>query len=182
MKTYRKLFFGISLISIGISLSLLSCNNETAASQNDANKDIIVNSEERNSEASTNSTDNERGDGKVHKINTAQFVDEIFDYKANPSKWLYKGNMPAIVDFYADWCGPCKRVAPIMDKLAEKYKGKVNFYKINTDEEQELSAGVFGIQSIPSIIAIPVGKDPQMKTGAFSEEEYIKLIEDNLLK
>jgi len=90
--------------------------------------------------------------------------------------------MPAIVDFYADWCGPCKRVAPIMDKLAEKYKGKVNFYKINTDEEQELSAGVFGIQSIPSIIAIPVGKDPQMKTGAFSEEEYIKLIEDNLLK
>jgi len=121
-------------------------------------------------------------EGKVRKINTATFIDEIFDYKANPTKWVYKGSKPAIIDFYATWCGPCKRVAPIMDELAEKYKGQVNFYKIDTDQEKELSGTVFGIRSIPSILYIPVDGQPMMSTGLSAKDEYIKQIETQLLK
>jgi thioredoxin len=134
------------------------------------------------SETETPSASSAEGDGKVHKINTATFIAEIFDYKANPQTWVYKGDKPAIIDFYADWCGPCKRVAPIMDELAIKYKGKVNFYKINTDEEQELSGSVFGIQSIPSILYIPLKGQPSMSAGAYPKEEYISQIESTLLK
>ncbi len=122
------------------------------------------------------------GEGKVHKINTEYFIAEIFDYKTNPTKWVYKGSKPAIIDFYATWCGPCKKVAPIMDELAEKYKGKVNFYKIDTDEEKELAGSVFGIRSIPSILYIPVDGQPMMSTGLYPKEEYIKQIENSLLK
>ncbi|PLW92443.1 MAG: thioredoxin [Marinilabiliales bacterium] len=114
--------------------------------------------------------------GKVHYLNTQNFVDQIFDFRTE-TEWKYKGNKPAIIDFYADWCGPCKRVAPIMEELAKEYKGEIDIYKVDTDREQEL-ASAFGIQSIPSIMFIPLDKQPHMYVGAFPKSEYIRIINE----
>jgi thioredoxin len=89
--------------------------------------------------------------------------------------------LPVVVDFYADWCKPCKMVAPIMDELADYYKGRVNFYKVNTDQNRELSS-VFQIRSIPSILFAPKEGQPSMQAGAMSKEQYIKIIDEYVLK
>lgn len=104
------------------------------------------------------------------------FIEKIFDYE-NSNEWNYKGTKPAIIDFYADWCGPCKMVAPILEEIAKEYDGLIDIYKIDTEAEQEL-AMVFGIRSIPSILFIPVGDRPQMAVGAFPKDGFIKAIED----
>ena len=106
------------------------------------------------------------------------FKEKIFDYE-NSEKWNYIGELPAIIDFYADWCGPCKQIAPIMVELANEYDGKVLIYKVDTDAERQL-AGMFWIESIPSILFIPVGEQPQMVTGALPKESFVKIIEEVL--
>lgn len=106
------------------------------------------------------------------------FLKKVFDYENN-QEWNFKGEKPAIIDFYADWCGPCKMVAPIMEELSEEYYGMLDIYKIDTEAEQELAA-VFGIRSIPSILFIPVNGQPQMAAGALPKPQFIKLIEDKL--
>lgn len=106
------------------------------------------------------------------------FIDKIFDYENNPSEWKYKGDKPAIIDFFASWCGPCKMLSPIIDELADEYKGSVDIYKVDTEQEQEL-ASIFNIRSIPSILFIPVGESPQMAMGALpkaSLEEAIQTV------
>jgi thioredoxin 1 len=108
------------------------------------------------------------------------FKEKVWDFEKNSQEWVYKGDVPCIIDFYADWCKPCKMVAPIMDELAIKYKGKVKIYKINTDKEKKL-AGVFGIRSIPSVLFSPMEGRPEMQTGALPKADYIKIIEDKLL-
>ena len=108
------------------------------------------------------------------------FIQQVFDYTKN-KEWKFEGELPAIVDFWAPWCGPCKMVGPVIEQLSEEYKGRVNFYKVNTDEEQELAA-VFGIQSIPSLLFIPKDKQPMMAVGALPKESMKKVIEDELLK
>ncbi len=107
------------------------------------------------------------------------FLKEIFDYENN-KEWKFQGELPAIIDFYADWCGPCKMVAPIIEELSEEYEGKVNFFKIDTEAEQELAAA-FGIQSIPSLLFIPVDGKPQMAAGALPKDTFIEVIEKELL-
>jgi thioredoxin len=119
--------------------------------------------------------------GEVVYLKTNMFIDQIFDYKTHTKKWVYKGDKPAIIDFYTDWCGPCKRVAPIMEELAAEYDGQIRIYKMNTEKEPEV-AGVFGIRSIPSILFIPVNGQPTMYTGAYPKQHYIDLINENLLK
>jgi thioredoxin 1 len=106
------------------------------------------------------------------------FLEKVFNYEEN-KEWKFEGDKPAIIDFYADWCGPCKMVAPIMEELAQEYDGKIDVYKINTDEQQEL-AGAFGIQSIPSILFIPLDEQPQMAAGALPKETFQKVISDVL--
>jgi thioredoxin len=106
------------------------------------------------------------------------FKEKVFDYE-NSSEWSYKGEIPAIIDFYADWCGPCKMVAPILEELADEYDGKLHVYKIDTDAEQEL-AGAFGIQSIPSLLFIPVDGQPQMAAGALPKDTLKKAMKDVL--
>lgn len=104
------------------------------------------------------------------------FKEKIFDYENN-NEWNYKGEKPCIIDFYADWCGPCKMVAPIMEELSKDFEGLVNIYKINTDEEQELSS-LFGIRSIPSVLFIPVNDKPRMAIGAMPKQGYEQAIAD----
>ena len=112
------------------------------------------------------------------QITKQDFIDKIFDYE-NEKEWKFKGELPAIVDFYADWCGPCKMVAPVLEKLSEEYEGKLNIYKVNTEQEQEISAA-FGISSIPSILFIPKDEQPQMAAGALPKETFKQLIKDVL--
>ncbi|ULQ55767.1 thioredoxin [Flavihumibacter rivuli] len=113
------------------------------------------------------------------KMTTADFKEKVFNYDTE-KEWKYAGQLPAIIDFYADWCGPCKMVAPILEELSEEYAGKLLIYKVDTEEEMELSAA-FGIQSIPTLLFIPVEGQPMMQPGAFPKNIFKKVIEEHLL-
>lgn len=112
------------------------------------------------------------------RLNAAQFKEKVFDWESS-KEWRYKGDLPAIVDFYADWCGPCKMVSPILDELSQEYEGKMYVYKVNTDEEPEL-AGVFGIQSIPSLLFIPLDGEPRMALGALPKQQIKRAMSEVL--
>lgn len=107
------------------------------------------------------------------------FLTKVFDYEKN-GEWSFAGELPCLIDFYADWCGPCKMVAPILEELAVEYEGKINIYKIDTEAEQELAA-VFGIRSIPSLLFCPKGDRPQMAQGALPKDVLKDAIEKILL-
>ena len=107
------------------------------------------------------------------------FNEQIFDYSKEEA-WSYKGSLPAIIDFYADWCGPCKAVAPVLEELSKEYDGKLLIYKIDTDKEAELSS-LFGIQSIPTLLFIPVSGNPMMQKGAIPKKAFQQVIEERLL-
>ncbi len=106
------------------------------------------------------------------------FKEKVFNFEEN-SEWKYEGELPAIIDFYADWCQPCKMIAPILEELAEEYEGKLKIYKIDTEQEQELAAA-FGIQSIPSLLFIPVDEQPRMAAGALPKESLLEVMKDVL--
>ena len=116
----------------------------------------------------------------VKHLSKKEFLEKIYNYEKNPDKWVYEGDKPAIVDFYATWCGPCKVVAPILEELANEYAGKIVIYKIDTDKERELSAA-FGIQSIPTLLFIPMKGDPQVAQGALPKESLKRAIDEFLL-
>ena len=106
------------------------------------------------------------------------FLEKVFNYEKNKD-WTFEGNLPAIIDFYADWCGPCKMIAPVLEELSDEYAGKINIYKVDTEAEQELAAA-FAIRSIPSMLLIPMNEQPQMANGALPKQELHKLIQDVL--
>lgn len=106
----------------------------------------------------------------VKYMTTAEFLQKVHNYKENPDTWKYQGKTPCLIDFYADWCGPCKKLAPVMEELAAKYEGKVIFYKVNVDREKELSAA-FGIQSIPSLLFVPLNGQPAMNAGVLPKDQ-----------
>jgi thioredoxin 1 len=108
------------------------------------------------------------------------FNQKVFNYEQN-KEWKFEGDLPCLIDFYADWCGPCKTVAPILEELSEEYKGKINIYKVNTEAEQELSAA-FGIRSIPSLLFCPKEGQPQMAMGALPKDTFRQVIEEVLLE
>jgi len=110
----------------------------------------------------------------MEHLTLQSFKEKIFDWDKH-QEWQFNGQRPAVIDFYADWCGPCKMVAPIMDELSSEFAGKVDFYKVNTEQEGEL-AGMFGIQSIPSILFVPTGEQPQMAQGALPREAFREII------
>ncbi len=118
---------------------------------------------------------------KTIHLNKIDFLKKVANYEANPNEWKYLGDKPALIDFYADWCGPCKAVAPVLEELAKEYDGEIYIYKIDTEAELELSA-LFGIRSIPSLLFIPMNGTPQMAQGALPKNALKEAINKVLLE
>ena len=116
---------------------------------------------------------------RVVHITKADFLKKVYDFEKNPEEWKYLGSQPAIVDFYADWCGPCRQLSPVLDELAKEYSGKLTIYKVNVDNERGL-ATFFGIRSIPTLLFIPMKGKPQRSLGALSKTELKGIIKDVL--
>ena len=116
----------------------------------------------------------------VRYLTTAQLSERVFDYKNNKD-WKFKGDKPCVIDFYTTWCGPCKRLAPIMEELSQTYCDQVVFYKVDTEREREL-AYLFGINSIPQVLYIPMEGKPMLLQGLYPKENIVQIIEEFLLK
>jgi thioredoxin len=157
----KKSIFAILALSMFV---VFSCKN-TAKSNEEANN-------------TANKYDNQ---GAVVQMTKSSFTELVMDYEKNPNTWIFKGEKPCVVDFYADWCRPCKMVAPIMEELAKEYQGKINIYKVNVDNEKEL-AQFFRIESIPAILFSPLKGEPSMQAGAMSKEQYKEIFDKFLLK
>lgn len=153
-------------LTVFVALFLTACSTNAQNKENKENKNI-----------------NQQNEIKMGTIQLTKedFLTKVADYENSPNSWQYLGDKPAIIDFYADWCKPCRAIAPILEELAEEYNGQIYIYKINTEKEQEL-AGAFGIQSIPSLLFIPMGEQPQMAQGALPKEELKRIIAEILLK
>lgn len=160
---------GILLLAVALNLGFISCDTNAAEKT----------SSTKNKDKTTVAAEKETA-GTVVYLNEESFRQLVWNYSQNPQDWVYEGELPAVIDFYADWCGPCKRVAPIMEKLAKDYNGKVIIYKVDTDANRELSS-VFGIRSIPSVLFIPKNGKPAMQPGAMQEEQYKQIIEEFVL-
>lgn len=118
---------------------------------------------------------------KVKQLTYSEFLKNIWDFEKSPNTFVYKGKVAAIVDFYADWCGPCRKVAPIMEKLAQEYDEKLTIYKVNVDQEKEL-ASAFQIRSIPTVLFIPKDGQPMLQVGAMTEAQFRDVITKHLVK
>lgn len=127
----------------------------------------------------TDDTAKASADGNVTYLSTADFRLKIMDYTVHQTEWVFEGERPAVIDFYTTWCGPCKMMAPIVEETAKSYAGKVDFYKVDIEKEQEL-AQTFGIQSIPTFLFIPAKGKPTMQMGAMSKETFEKMVDENL--
>lgn len=119
-------------------------------------------------------------DNKVIQMNKELFIKDVFDYEKS-KEWAFKGELPVIIDLYADWCAPCRMIAPILKDLANEYDGKIKIYKVDVDKEKEL-AGLFNVTSIPLLVFIPKNGTPQLMPGAADKATYKKAIDDFLLK
>lgn len=166
-----------------ILFALAACNSNQknsseTATENTSSAEINQAAENPVAKTSVEMVSSETGGAVVH-LTTETFKQKVFNYDVN-KEWKYEGTTPCIIDFYADWCGPCKKVAPIMDELAKEYDGKIIIYKVDTEKQQELAAA-FGIRSIPSILFVPVSGQPQMAQGALPKENFVQAIEEVLL-
>jgi len=165
----KKLVF-ILVIAV---FSLQSCNANQKSkngSEDSANNTAPV-------QTVSQSDNNESGSVKLTK---KDFIDQVWDYESSPKEWNYKGDKPALIDFYADWCGPCKIASPILEEVAKEYDEKITVYKIDTQVEREL-ASVFGISSIPAFLYIPMDGKPTMTKGiGRSKEDTKKMFVDNV--
>jgi len=162
----KKLFL---IFGIAFTVSLISCSNINGGQEK---TDLSLKNNTTAKEAPSAA--------EVEYLTYDTFIEKVWNFEKNPDNWVYEGTVPCVIDFYADWCKPCKMVAPIMDELAVKYDGKVKIYKINVDKEQKLAA-IFGVRSIPSVLFSPMTGKPSMQAGALPKDQYIQIIEDNLL-
>ncbi|MBN1339539.1 MAG: thioredoxin [Bacteroidales bacterium] len=166
------------LWAFALAVFMTACNSAGTKEVNDSK---TVSNETAVTEKSTSPEKSaSEEDLKPEMLTAALFKEKVWDYENNPGAWVYKGEIPCVVDFYADWCKPCKIVAPIMDDLADYYNGRVKIYKVNTDEQREL-ASVFQVRSIPSILFAPATGQPAMQPGALSREQYIEIIDEFVL-
>lgn len=129
----------------------------------------------------TSNNNKNKTDVKTVELTKADFLTKVANFETSPEEWKYLGDKPALIDFYASWCGPCKAVAPILEELAAEYGDSIVIYKVNTENEQDLAAA-FGIRSIPSLLFIPKDGELQMAQGAMSKADFKKAIDEVLLK
>ena len=160
-----KRIFTLLVLVVGF-MTLVSCKGQAKNNSNET--------------TSTTEVTGKQTAAPVH-ITKADFLKKIYNYEANPNEWKYLGDKPAIIDFYADWCGPCKMIAPSLEQLAKEYAGQINIYKVDVDKETEL-AQAFGIQGIPALLYIPMEGKPQMLQGAMPKYQLKEKIESILLK
>ncbi|MBN2664280.1 MAG: thioredoxin [Bacteroidales bacterium] len=159
-----------------------SCSDDKNKDNSQDNTTTVVDGNNNNTTTTTdnnqntNQTDINSADatGLVTILDSQGFITKVFDFN-NSQDWHYNGTAPCVIDFYADWCGPCKMVSPIMDELAEDYEGKIIFYKVDVDQAQDVAAA-FGIQSIPSVLFVPMTGQPQMAVGAMEKQGYVNAI------
>lgn len=164
----KKLAFVFAVLAIASS----ACGNKnsTGSAKSEAGDKIV-----------STVSDNDVKGGSIH-LTKDVFLAKVWDYNNSPQEWKYKGDKPAIVDFYADWCSPCRMASPILEEISNEYAGKLNVYKIDTQKEREL-ASVFGIQSIPAFLYIPVSGKPIMMSGVGrSKEETKNMFIENINK
>jgi thioredoxin 1 len=168
IKIMKKLTYLVSILAV----SLFGCSGQTA-------------SEKPVKEASVMETVASDNNSPVH-LTKEQFLKQVMNYEKNLNTWVFEGEKPCLVDFYADWCAPCRITSPILEDLAKQFAGRINIYKVDVDREQEL-ASVFGVQSIPTFLFCPLEGDPVISSGiagtpAATKEMFIKQIEEILLK
>jgi thioredoxin len=126
------------------------------------------------------SDEGDQATGKPILLDKESFKKLVMDYEKNPKQWVYEGDKPAVIDFYADWCKPCRMIAPIMEELATEYKDEIVIYKVDTQVEREL-ASVFGIQSLPTVVFVPMTGNPSAQKGALPKDSYKQIIDSFLL-
>lgn len=162
-----------------MALTLTACKADNKAGKEAA--------QQRGSVTATEQTEvNNQNEGKEKNMNVKEmdaemFKQKVMDYEKNPKTWEFKGDKPAIIDFYATWCGPCKATAPVLEEVASEYAGKIDVYKVDVDKQRELAA-LFGIRSIPSILFIPKNGEPTMQSGAMNKPQFEEAIKSVLLK
>lgn len=157
------------IIILFFAANLMACSS-SEGSEKETNKTKTEVSKDNNTKTSAT----------PEHLTYEAFLKKVWNFEANPQEWVYEGDVPCVIDFYADWCGPCKRVAPIMAELAKKYDGKLKVYKIDVDNEKQL-ASVFRVRSIPSVLFVPKKGKPQMQTGAMPRDAYFKVVKEQLL-
>ena len=166
----KKLVF---ILAVAV-ISLQSCNAGQAKNNGNESKNTDTPAE--------TASQSKAGEGGTVKLTKAKFLAEVWDYENSPKEWKYKGSKPAMIDFYADWCGPCRTAAPILEEISKEYAGKVTIYKIDTEVEREL-ASVFGISGIPYFLYIPMKGMPTPTSGiARTKEETKKMFQENINK
>ena len=131
-----------------------------------------------NSTSADKANKDAKSENQVEHLTKASFIEKVFDFEKNKD-WKYIGQKPCIIDFYANWCKPCKMIGPYLEEISTTYAGKINVSKINIDDEKEL-ANAFNIQSIPAVLYCPMNGNPQMSVGALSKDEYIKMVHEIL--
>ena len=164
----------ILLVVVAFFFTMVACSNQ-------GNNNSSNTTEANTTKANNNKTGNIMSTVKTINLTRADFLKKVANFEETPDKWVYLGDKPAIIDFYADWCGPCKVIAPILEELAAEYEGQIYIYKVDTEAEQQL-AGEFGIRSIPSLLFVPMDEDPQMAQGALPKDAFKQAIEEVLLK
>jgi len=168
-KVFLKTALGVITLALGLVI------NDGCGKKDD----VIDQKNNFNKQEVKQQTNQHNTKGKMEHLTVETFKQKVFNYDVN-HEWKFEGDKPCIIDFYADWCGPCKMVTPILEELAQEYEGKINIYKVDTETEQELAAA-FGIRSIPSILFCPLNGQPQMAVGALPKESFKQAIEEILL-
>ena len=156
----------ISILLLIFTMTLPSCGSGKGGGEVSANSETPASSKAK---------------VKTIKLTKAEFLKRVVNYEGNTNEWKYLGDKPAIIDFYADWCGPCRSLAPVLEQLASEYEGDIYIYKVDTEVEREL-ASAFAIRSIPTMVFIPMGEDPQVAQGALPKNVIKEAIEKTLLK